>query len=414
MTRRGSVEFLGKLLAALVASRCASEVLNTYVSPNANYFWAGGALAAICLLAAPSLLHLAQGEGNLLREYWPVWAYFAVLTIRLQFSASYSAKCLFSEVIAWSCFVLAVETCTRAEDVAARLRRLVIAMVKCMVVLGVGQLLLYVAASGDLHPVHVLQARPVRGFFMHPNLFQVTILPFLFYFLKQRCWTWFALTAAACFGTGSRAPFFAAACLAIPVWQSLRRQPIGWGHLAATAALVVAAYAALIPWNAPPPDYDQESRLDLGTLQWRSSFWRELAARNSGLQWLVGRGVGTADGVFNELHDLPLLPHNDYLRLFYDLGAVGLLVYLSLLAFGLRLIMRATTTENDFVLLAYLLIVCFCITDNFIYFTMPMLVYVFIGSYSGRPAAAGAAAGRAARALGRTPSSCPSLAGGEA
>jgi 4-amino-4-deoxy-L-arabinose transferase-like glycosyltransferase len=150
----------------------------------------------------------------------------------------------------------------------------------------------------------------------------------------------------------------------------------------------VTAYAAIIPWNAPPPDYTEESRLDLGTLQWRSSFWRELAARNQGMQLLFGRGVGTADGVFNELHEMELLPHNDYLRLFYDTGALGLLVYLNMLAFVLRLVMRSTTTENDFSLLAFLLIACFCITDNFIYFTMPMFVYVFLGSYAHRPAAA--------------------------
>jgi O-antigen ligase len=85
---------------------------------------------------------------------------------------------------------------------------------------------------------------------------------------------------------------------------------------------------------------------------------------------------------------MELLPHNDYLRLFYDTGALGLLVYLNMLAFVLRLVMRSTTTENDFSLLAFLLIACFCITDNFIYFTMPMFVYVFLGSYAHRPAAA--------------------------
>jgi O-antigen ligase len=84
-----------------------------------------------------------------------------------------------------------------------------------------------------------------------------------------------------------------------------------------------------------------------------------------------------------------MLPHNDYLRTYYDLGIAGLLVTGLLIAFMIRLLMRSAGAEADFILLAYLVITCFRFTDNFMYVTIPVWIYMFMGSFALRPAAGG-------------------------
>jgi len=75
-------------------------------------------------------------------------------------------------------------------------------------------------------------------------------------------------------------------------------------------------------------------------------------------------------------------PHSDYLRIYYDQGILGLLVYLNLIVFMIKRIKNSITTENSFILVTYLVTISFLITDNLIYTTLPMFIYGFIASYS--------------------------------
>jgi hypothetical protein len=374
------------ILCVALVSRFVSEIINTLFWDRANYAWSSCSLAAIVLLLWPLLLTLARGEGNIFKQYFPIFAYMAVLFARVQFDNLYSWKCFFSEFVLWSCFVFTVEVCSHSAHAAAMIQTWLIRVVKAIVLVGLAQLIVFIAAHGTVDPRAILEARPVEGVFVHPNLFLVVILPFLFYFLKQRSWLWFVLTAIACLGTGTRSPFFAALCLFIPILCSAFNRPIGWRHILATLIFIVAAYGILLGRNAATWEYDAESRTNLSTLQWRIAFWRQILQeeRERPAPWL-GHGVGSADRLSAESWGEDSLPHNDYLRTYHDLGLAGLLATGLLIVFMVRWLMRSATVAADFILLAYLLIVCFRFTDNFMYVTITLWIYMFLGSYA-RPA----------------------------
>ncbi|MEN6495922.1 MAG: O-antigen ligase family protein [Thermoguttaceae bacterium] len=376
---------VARILCFLVVSRLVFEAVNTFGWDSASYAWSACALVAILFILWPLVMTLARGEGNLLVTYFPVLAFLLIMLVRTQFGDTYSLKCLLSEVIVGSCLLFTVETCERCDRAATLLRKWLMWVIQANILLGVGQLIWAGVRGAGFSPAALLQARAVQGVFIHPNLFIVVVLPFLFYFLKQRSWIWCLLTLIACLGTGTRSPFFAAACLIIPIWQSARRRPITWLHLGVTLLLVLIGYTLLIRANQSSWEYDPDLRTNLSTLQWRIAHWNNfLEDRGMRAIWF-GHGVGTADNLGGVFGEEPQAPHNDYVRTYYDLGLVGLLATAMLIGFMIRRLMRSTTTDNDFVLLAYLLIVCFRVTDNFMYITVPLWIYMFVGCYLGKP-----------------------------
>jgi len=380
-------------LCLLIVSRLIFEGVNTFVWDGASYTWSAGALVALLFLWL-LVFTLARGERNLLGEYFPVVGFLFIMLLRTQFGNSYSLKCLFSEVIVGSCFLLTAETCAASATVADGIRKWIVWVVKVNVLLGVGQLLLAGVRGAGLSPAAILEARPVQGVFQHPNLFLVTIFPFLFYFVKQRSWLWCLLTLVVCAGTGTRSPFFAAACLVVPVILSAYRRSITWTHLGITLIVVVAGYTALIRANQSSWEYDPDLRTNLSTLQWRIAHWNNYLQDRGTMAFWFGNGVGEGDNLGAAMGEEPYAPHNDYVRTYFDLGLFGLAATAVLVGFMVRRLMQSCTTQNDFVLLAYLLIVCFRITDNFMYLTVPLWIYMFIGSYLGEPGTSESAARR--------------------
>jgi len=378
------------VLCAVLLTRLVAETVNTFLWDRANYVWSCGALAVFALLLWPWLLMLARGEGNIFAGYFPVFAYLALLLARLQFADVYALKCFLSEIVLWSCFLFTVEVCSRSAQAAALMQTWLIRVVKGIVHIGIAQLVFALANQGSVSPRAILESRPVRGVFYHPNIFLVVILPFLFYFLKRRDWLWLLLTALACLGTGCRSPWFAALCLSPLIFRSAFHRPITWRYLALTLVIVAAAYGLLIRWNRAAWDYREDSRTNLSTLQWRIAFWRQFLEDDRRPAFWLGHGVGSADRAAGKLWGEDMLPHNDYLRTYYDLGIAGLLVTGLLIAFMIRLLMRSSAAaEVDFILLAYLVITCFRFTDNFMYVTIPVWIYMFMGSFALRPAACG-------------------------
>jgi O-antigen ligase len=94
-------------------------------------------------------------------------------------------------------------------------------------------------------------------------------------------------------------------------------------------------------------------------------------------------------------------PHNDYVRLYYDGGLVGVFLFLSLVFSNLRRLMRSAAVGHDYAILMYLLIIAFSITDNFVYFLYPLLAYTFIACCISAPAAG------EARSAERLPATTP-------
>ena len=373
------------MLCFVLASRLASEIVNTYVWDSANYAWSIVALAVMGLWLWPMLLSLARGEQNLFVRYFPVFAYLAIMAARIRVGNMYSLKCFLAELIVWSCFVFTAEVCAHSAAGAKAIRTWLLRVIKLLVLVGVGQVLVRPIQSGGMGLSDLLEARPVYGVFVHQNLFLVVVLPFFFYFLKQRSWGWCLLTAASCLGTGTRSPLFAAMCLLPIIACSAFKRPIRGRHLVLTLVIVAAAYFVLIRATLAPWDYAVETRTNLSTLQWRITYWENFLRDRSGLPLWAGHGVGAADQLTSELGEEGLLPHNDYLRSYYDMGLAGLGAALALAAFLIRRIVRAATVETDFVLVAFLLIACFRITDNFMYVTITLWVYMFIASYTSGP-----------------------------
>ena len=108
--------------------------------------------------------------------------------------------------------------------------------------------------------------------------------------------------------------------------------------------LLVPAGLALVPVVAPSvlqrlADLRQQETLS-GTpgnsLFWRIDHWRRLLGETSGHE-LLGIGPGGADFLGDEV----LPPHNDFVRMYVETGALGLLVYLALMAAVALLLHRA-------------------------------------------------------------------------
>lgn len=331
---------------------------------------------------------LSRHKGKLLARFLPVLAYLSFLLVRTPFSNFYSMKCLFSELIVWFCFIFTAEVCSRNFSAAEKLRATVLWSVKIILLIAVGQLLLAFASAGSLNPSVVLDFRPVQGIFVHPSIYLIVTLPFLFFFIKQRSYFWLFLTILTCVGTGTRSPFLATLCMSILVFKSACRKQIKPIDIAITLLILTVAYSLLINSNSYGWEYENvDSRMTFGTLQWRVDYWRNLLADNDFFSVSLGHGLGSAD-LFGSgpLSESPIVfPHNDYLRVYYDIGLIGLVILLNLQFFMLRFIMRSITKDNDFIILMYLLIICFGVTDNFLFATHSVWLYMFIATFLTSP-----------------------------
>jgi O-antigen ligase len=247
----------------------------------------------------------------------------------------------------------------------------------------------------------VLNARRVKGVFFHSSAYMAVVFPFAFYFLKQRDYLWLGLLVLACAATGTRSPIFIAICLSPLAAKSVLSWRIRWGDVALGAVLIAAAYWFLITWTGTHEvTEDFDSRTSTGSLQWRIGFWQNFLVFDEPMTIWFGHGVGEADELATELAETRALgymfaPHNDYLRLYYDGGLVGVCLFLGLVFSNLRRLVRSAS-EHDYGLLMYLLIIAFSITDNFVYFLYPLLAYTFIACCIPAPAAGEA---RSAEAL---------------
>lgn len=377
--------FGGALVVVLLATRLAAEGVNTYVWASGNAAWAAVALALIALVMWPLAALLARHDGGLLARNLPVLAYLAYLVLRIDPRDGYSAKCALAEVIVWLGVLFTLELVRESPEVGRQIREWSIRLVKLLVVLGAVQMAVFMVRNPGAGPGDLVEARPVKGIYYHAANYMGVLWPFVFFFLKSRQFGWLALLGFACAGTGTRSPALAAVCLAIPAAKSFLRRRITWWDLALSVLLTAAVYLVLIVRAAQGELPDDSSRFTLGSLQWRVLFWKDFLVIDDPFSFLFGHGVGTADvraTVLAGTEELGYMfaPHNDYLRLYYDLGIVGELLYLVLLGWCFRLLMRAEDSSRDYAVLILLMVLCFYITDNFMYHTFALTPFVFIAS----------------------------------
>ncbi len=376
--------FAGWLCIVLV-SRFVSEAVNTFLWDRANYVWSACALAAFALLLWPMLLKFAHGEGNIFAGYFPIFAYLVVLLARTRLDNVYALKCALSEVVLWTCFLFTVEVCSRSGQGAAMVRTWLLRVVKAIVLLGVAQLLVSCAGrrhveSGGHHGGAAGSGRvrtPERLLGGDPA---VRLL------LPQA-----ALLVVVCLD-GGRLPGYGHS-LAVVCGSVFRVADPTVGleppdHLAAPGRHLRDRGGRLFPAGAQTSASGITARRRARICprcNGASRLWQQFLEDERDPAFWLGHGVGTADNVSTELSGEATLPHNDYLRTYYDLGLVGLLATALLVAFMIRLLVRSATVQSDFILPAYLLIVCFRFTDNFMYVTVPLWIYMFLGSFAARP-----------------------------
>lgn len=377
----------GLILLALLLSRLAANTVNNYAFPKANQMWSLLALALLGGLVWPLLVMRTRRESNIFFEYFPVFFYLGFLALRAS-GNQYAMKCLFAEFIVWFTFIFTVEVCARDTDAAENLQWWTVLCVRGIILIGLLQFLAFLAKAGSLS-IQALNVndRPVRSIFSHENVYIICILPFFFYFVKKKSYIWAFLVLFTCYGTGTRSPIFAMVCMSVLVYCSLFRRPITWVHLFAALAMVALAYGTLIYRNVGEYDWrNEESRMNTSTLAWRVHHWQKFLSDQDGKTVWIGHGLGRADNTVMGNDDKPILPHSDYVRIFYDRGLIGLLAQLGLMTFVIWLVMRSITPQNDYILIALLLMMCFQITDNFTYSTEAVWVYMFIASFLSRPA----------------------------
>ena len=369
-------------VAFLLLSRFVSEIINSFVWKSANYVWSIIALIYIAVLLWPLIVLNKPMKGNIFIKYAPIFVYLLYLSLRLQFFELYSLKCFLSEFIVWFIFIFVAEFASYDIGVIYTVRILMMRFVKILVIIGIFQIAFLIWKYNIFNPLIIFNCRPVKGIFDHSNIFCITVLPFLFYFLKERAYFWCFFLLLACLGTGTRSPFLGSLCLAILVFKSVLGRKISWANIFVTLCIIVVVYFSIIAICSIPIEYQTFDQSNLSSLHWRVDFWKNFYRFEGVLTVFFGRGLGSACKYAGTLVNETLFSvHNDWLLIYYDAGVIGILLFLNLILFIFRLIKKITTTSNDYVLLMYLLIVCFYITDNFIFFTHSIFVYVFIASF---------------------------------
>lgn len=374
------------LLLFIIASRALSEILTTFFWSKANYVWSAMFLVTFPLFIWPYFVIFTRRTGNLFLEHYPIIFFLFYLFIRTDFGNVYAIKCLFSDFIVWTYFIFTIEICKRDARSLEKMRKYIILLAKVVILLGAFQLGVFLLTSdtgGDSNLV--VNARPVHGIFDHPSTYLICVFPYFLYFIKNHTYGWIILTFATIVATGTRGPFLASICLFLPYLKLILNKPITGKDLALSFITVVIVYSLLIVNNSNIIEYsDYTSRFNFASLQWRISYWREFIQFESIQSVLFGHGVGAADLFLNTSKDSTqpsILPHNDYLRLYWDIGVVGLTLYLNLIVFIVRLLYRSTNRKNSYVLIAYLVVICFGITDNLIYLTYPIFIFTFIAAF---------------------------------
>jgi hypothetical protein len=59
---------------------------------------------------------------------------------------------------------------------------------------------------------------------------------------------------------------------------------------------------------------------------------------------------------------------------------VGLGLFITLFGYLIAHMKKYSNTSNDNILFTVIVIICYCVTDNFLYFTFPLLIVMFIAS----------------------------------
>jgi hypothetical protein len=363
-----------------VATRFGAEAINTFFWDSANYVWSVGALATIGVVVWPILTVYAKGKRWIRPANLAILFYLLYMLVRTDLTQLYSLKCVLAELIVWVFFVFTVDILNCRQNAANRIRKLIFTLVKCNVIFGLLQMLYFMIANQTIDPRVIFENRPVNGIFVHPSIFLIMILPFIVPFMRMKMHGWALLLLMACLGTGTRSPFLCMILMSWVIFKYIARKTLCWKDMIGTILIIILTYSAIIISNTSPIRFEYEeadSRFTFGTLQWRIMFWQQFIDNTTGKEILIGHGVGQADQFARE----GLNPHNDYIRIYFDMGLVGVFLYLCVM---LSLWTRAVAVDSegrDLIFIVLVLMAAFVVTDNFLYVSNRLLLLTFLGTF---------------------------------
>ena len=369
------------ILYLIAISRLISEIIHTYFYPQADSLWAGSALFLIFIILWPYTALQNKGQLHDLKSYFPIILYLFYLTVRTNYFDFFSLKAFLSELIIWSLFLVTNKCCDQNEQLSLNFQKIIVLIIKIGLLFGLCQLvysLIGSFANTGLNLEALYQERLVHSIFDHPNSFTIVTLPFCIYFLKKKKYLWMITTIFVCAFSGTRAPFITLVILAIPIYKLLKNKKLAWHDIIIPTTIILIIYSALIYTHHEIREYeDYQSRFNLASFEWRVQYWTNFLEFNDPFFILLGHGVGTAEVKGIALQERS--PHNDYIRIFYDLGIIGLFIYLALIIFMFKLMMRS---KNRYAALIYMFLITFSLTDNLIFFSYSTWVYMFLASIS--------------------------------
>ena len=195
------------LLFFILFTRLVSETINTFFWDKANQLWAMAMIGFICFLLFPILVIITKRDTNIVHVYFPIILFLFYMMGRVQYGTTYSLKCAISEVIIWFSFIFTVEVCNRNERIEKIFKKVVIAITKIIVIICFFQLVHYIIKAQQFNPFAIMEARPVKGIYVHQSICLIMLFPFAYVFLKDRSYLWFFLILLVSLFTGSRSTF---------------------------------------------------------------------------------------------------------------------------------------------------------------------------------------------------------------
>lgn len=218
--------------------------------------------------------------------------------------------------------------------------------------------------------------------FGHANSFTLVLGAMAIYAFVTKCgtrkFTMVAILLALSVISGGRTTLLGAT-LMLGGLQLSRTFGIRWryANLAPFCFLALALFA--YTQHVMSEGWGEQSIMSGNSLLWRVHNWSYYVDnfRSYG-DWLLGFGPGAHEHVTDEIYGRTFEVHNDWLRLIYDLGILGALLYLIVDRFAFRLIERRAVgaSYKDGIRSIYLVKLLYMFFDNFVgSFTLLFSIY---------------------------------------
>ena len=242
-----TLNFQQKLFLFFVILRFISEILLVFFKfDTINYIVSGFMLLAIVVFIYPEFMIRKSGSrvAGIVADYRFILLYLGYLILRVSFFDIFSWKLFLSETLVYFFFIYSLENSIKSQEFQRHLRQILHAIFKIIILIGVIQLSYSFLKEKSFLGVWI--DRPVRGVFVHPNIYAVLILPLSVYFSLREDYLFSFLAFVTTLGTGTRSPFAVFACCSIIIVKSFFKKKVLKFDIAITIMLISAFFLYLM------------------------------------------------------------------------------------------------------------------------------------------------------------------------